>query len=246
MNKEHHTPLFRLWKAIPVSGGISCVVCLQDAPADDTGLQRLVYCDRDSTITYEPPEAVFTAALRENEDRLKKILSICVKIAGHGDIDIPFVFPEKRERGPLPEKAIQVFTDGSLSQSGTGGWAGIIHYSPDNIVEMTGREPHSSSNRTELLAVARTLDSIESDDPIVVRTDSRYVIRGAEVWLPNWELNGFFTAHNRPVKNRDLWESVSRIMKEREVHFRWVPSAGEDPLHRRCDILARAMSLTPS
>jgi ribonuclease HI len=246
MNKERPTPLFRLRKVIPVSGGIFCVVSIQDALADDTSCQRLVYCDRDSTITYEPPEAVFTPALRENEDRLKKILSICVKIASHGDIDIPFVFPEKRERRSLPEKAIEVFTDGSLSRSGTGGWAGIIHYSPDNIVEMAGQEPHSSSNRTELLAVARTLGSIESDGPIVVHTDSRYVIRGAEVWLHNWERNGFFTAQNRPVKNRDLWESLSKIMKQREVHFRWVPSAGEDPLHRRCDILARAMTLSRS
>ncbi len=246
MNEEQNTPLFRLWKTVPVSGGISCVVSIQDAPQDDNGHQRLIYHEDDFTINYETPEAAFTPALKENEELLKKILSICVKIASPGDIDIPFVFPEKRIKGPVPEKAIEVFTDGSLSKSGTGGWAGIIHYSAGTIVEMTGREHHSSSNRTELLAVARTLDAIESDGPIVVHTDSRYVIRGAEVWLPNWERNGFITAHNRPVKNRDLWESVSRIMKQREVHFRWVPSAGEDPLHRRCDSLARAMSLSPA
>lgn len=244
MNREQNTRLFRLRKAVRVPGGISCIVSLQEAPPDDNGQQRIVYHERDFNINYEAPEAAFTAVLREHEGMLKKILSICVKTACAGDIDIPFVFPERRGKDPVPDNAIEVFTDGSLAKSGTGGWAGIIRYSPGNIVERTGREAHSTSNRAELLAVEKTLGSIESDGPAVVHTDSRYVIRGAEVWLANWERNGFFTAQNRPVKNRDLWESVSELMKKRELYFRWVPSSGDNPLHRRCDLLAREMSLS--
>jgi len=117
-------------------------------------------------------------------------------------------------------------------------------YPPGRIVEKTGRESFCSSNRSELLAVVRALDAIESDGPAVIHTDSRYVIRGAEVWLANWEQNGFFTAQNRPVKNRDLWESISAIKKKRELHFTWIPSSSGEPLHRRCDFLAREMSLS--
>lgn len=244
MNREKNIALFRLWQAARVPGGISCVVSIQDAPPDGVSCQRLVYRESDVAIIYEAPEADFTPTLREHEGLLKKILSICVKTACPPDIDIPFVFTEKRGKGPVPENAIEVFTDGSLAKSGTGGWAGIIRYSPDTVVEKTGVEHFSTSNRTELLAVARTLGSVESEGPIVVHTDSRYVIRGAEVWLANWERNGFFTAQNRPVKNRDLWESVSEIMKRREVHFQWVPSSWGDPLHRRCDLRAREMSLS--
>ncbi len=246
MNREPIKTLFRLCRMTRVREGISCVVSVQDAPPDDTGSQRIVYHGRDSAIDYERPDSFFTPSLRQNEDLLKKILSICVKAGPLGDIDIPFVFPEKRETRSLPKGAIRVFTDGSLSKSGTGGWAGVILYPRGKVEEKTGHEPCSTSNRTELLAVARTLESIESDAPAVVHTDSRYVIRGAEVWLANWEQNGFFTAQNRPVKNRDLWESVSIILNKREVHFRWVPSSGDDPHHRRCDILSRAMSLSPA
>ncbi|MBN1531241.1 MAG: ribonuclease HI [Spirochaetes bacterium] len=245
MTEEHTTHLFRLAGVLRAPGSITCLVSINDPPPGGIGCQRIVYDDINSMIHYEIPEAVFTPALRENEDMLKKILSICVKTAGPGEIDIPFVFPRKRETRTLPENAIEVFTDGSLSKSGTGGWAGLIRYSPGRVVEITGIEPLSTSNRIELLAVARTLDSIEGDGPVVVHTDSRYVIRGAEVWLPNWERNGFYTAQNRPVKNRDLWESLSAITKSRGVHFRWVPSSGGEPLHRRCDLLARAMSQCP-
>lgn len=244
MNREQNTQLFRLWQVTRLPAGVSCVVSIQDASPHDTGRQRIVYHERDFNINYEAPEAAFTAVLREHEGMLKKILSICVKTACAGDIDIPFVFPERRGKDPVPDNAIEVFTDGSLAKSGTGGWAGIIRYSPGNIVERTGREAHSTSNRAELLAVEKTLGSIESDGPAVVHTDSRYAIRGAEVWLANWERNGFFTAQNRPVKNRDLWESVSELMKKRELYFRWVPSSGDNPLHRRCDLLAREMSLS--
>lgn len=246
MNKDYNTPLYRLWNVTRAPAGISCSVSIHDDWHSDIGSQRLVYHERDFTINFETPEAVFTPALREHEGMLKKILSICIKTSCPGDIDIPFVFPERSVKDQMPENAIQVFTDGSLAKSGIGGWAGIIQYSTGAIVEKTGREPHSTSNRTELLAVVKTLGSIDSDGPAVVHTDSRYVIRGAEVWLVNWERNGFFTAQNRTVKNRDLWESFSEIMKNREVHFHWVPSSGENPLHRRCDLLSREMSLFPA
>ncbi len=246
MNKDYNTPLFRLWNVTREPAGISCSVSIHGNRHGDTDSQRLVYHERDSTINFETPEAAFTSVLREHEGMLKKILSICVKTSCPGDIDLPFVFPERFRKDPVPENAIQVFTDGSLAKSGIGGWAGIIQYPMGAIVEKTGREPHSTSNRTELLAVVKTLASIESDGPAVVRTDSRYVIRGADVWLVNWERNGFFTAQNRPVKNRDLWESFSEIMKKREIHFQWLPSSCEEALHRRCDLLARAMTLSPA
>ena len=243
MKKRYNTHLFRLGHVTRVPDGIACIVTLRDIQSGKTLGQRLVYHDRDSMIDYEMPEAVFTPALKENEHLLKKIISISVNTARLCDIDIPFVFPEKSGKRPLPHNAIKIFTDGSLSESGTGGWAGLIHYSTGKLVEKAGHEPCSSSNRAELLAVVKALDSLESDGPAVVHTDSRYVIRGAEVWLPNWERNGFFTAQNRPVKNRDLWEFLSEIMKKREVDFRWVPSSGEGPFHQRCDLLARDMSL---
>ncbi len=244
MKKAHDTHLFRLGQVTRVPDGIACTVSLRDARSGRDPGQRLVYHDRDSMIDYEKPEAFFTPVLQENEHLLKKIISISVNTARLCDIDIPFVFAEKPEKRPLPRNAIHIFTDGSLSESGSGGWAGVIQYPPGDLVEITGHEPCSSSNRAELLAVVKALGSLEADGPAVVHTDSRYVIRGAEVWLPNWERNGFLTAQNRPVKNRDLWEYISEIMKKREVHFQWVPSSGGEPLHQRCDFLAREMSLS--
>jgi len=238
------TPLFRLGNVDRVPEGITCVVTAHGDARADRSSQRILFRDADRTIAYEPPEADFTVILRENEYRLKKILAICMSIGPHEEIDIPMVFPVASERRACPENAIRVFTDGSLSATGTGGWAGIIVYSQDVIVEKAGSEYGSSSNRAELLAVVRTLDSVEPAGPVVVHTDSRYVIRGAEVWLANWERNGYFTALNRPVKNRDLWESVAAIMKRRDVYFRWVSSSGDSGFHRRCDLLAREMSLS--
>ncbi|MBN2160331.1 MAG: ribonuclease HI [Spirochaetes bacterium] len=242
MDRIHDMRLFRLGEVDRVPGGLSCIVSAQADAGGGPRRQRLLFQAMDCAITYEPPEADFASVLKENEESLKKILSICMRTGGPEEIDIPFVFPEPGARRACPEGATQVFTDGSLSPSGNGGWAGIIVHAGGEIVEKTGSEQGSSSNRAELMAVARTLDSLGPGGPVIVHTDSRYVIRGAEVWLANWERNGYITALNRPVKNRDLWESVSETMKRREIHFRWVPSSGDNSFHRRCDLLARAMS----
>ncbi len=244
MDRHDSTQLFRLRGVQRLSSGIACTVSLQEAPLGDSPCQRIVYYEDRSLIDYEIPEAAFTPVLRKNEILLKKILSNCIKAAGTDDIDIPFVFPERCEERIIPDDAIQIFTDGSLAQTGIGGWAGIINYATGAARETSGREPCDGSNRTELLAVVNTLNLLDRDGPAVVNTDSRYVIRGAEVWLFNWERNGFFTAQNRPVKNRDLWEALSALRRRREIHFRWIPSSDDHPHHRRCDLLAREMSLS--
>ncbi len=37
-------------------------------------------------------------------------------------------------------------------------------------------------------------------------TDSEYVMKGIQEWLPNWKKRGWKTASRQPVKNADLWQ----------------------------------------
>ncbi|KAI1423447.1 RNase H domain protein [Xylaria sp. FL1777] len=112
-----------------------------------------------------------------------------------------------------------VFTDGACLNNGKptsqAGWA--VVYGPGLIVhdhlENTGPFGHESiqtNNRAELRAVIEALRILdwpgECFNTLVIATDSEYVAFGATQWVKTWIENGWQTASNADVKNRDLWD----------------------------------------
>ncbi|KAJ3580272.1 hypothetical protein NPX13_g301 [Xylaria arbuscula] len=69
-----------------------------------------------------------------------------------------------------------------------------------------------TSNRAELRAVIAALRlrrwSGEGFRTIVIATDSEFVTVGCTEWAKNWINNGWRTAGNSEVKNKDLWEML--------------------------------------
>jgi ribonuclease HI len=69
-----------------------------------------------------------------------------------------------------------------------------------------------SSNRAELRAVIAALRfqswAGEGFNTIVIATDSEYVAVGSTQWAKTWLKNGWRTAGNADVKNKDLWEML--------------------------------------
>ncbi|KAK3901777.1 ribonuclease H-like domain-containing protein [Staphylotrichum tortipilum] len=63
---------------------------------------------------------------------------------------------------------------------------------------------------------------------VVIKSDSAYLVNGASQSLKKWQGNGWKTASRTAVKNRDLWEEISRRLEElkglgAEVEFWLVP-----------------------
>ena len=49
---------------------------------------------------------------------------------------------------------------------------------------------------------------------IVIKSDSAYLVNAMTSSIKKWQLNGWQTAKNTPVKNRDLWEEMIRRVQE--------------------------------
>lgn len=257
MDQESNTPLLHLRAIERDSGSIRFSIAADKETAGCRSGQVVEFNPATYELVFHPPASAMHLYLKKYELKLKKILSTACRIPEIDDIDFPFSFYDDPEPRMRPEKAIAVYTDGSLSPMKLGGWAGIIVLPESRVIEASGFEQCSSSNRMELMAVVRILERLrEIEDmyssaayggenrrlPIVVHTDSMYVVKGAEVWLNNWRRNGFLTAMNRPVKNKELWHAMDSFIQRGDVFIQWISSKSGNPYHRRCDETARFMS----
>ncbi|HEY1631982.1 MAG TPA: ribonuclease HI [Rhizomicrobium sp.] len=135
---------------------------------------------------------------------------------------------------------IDIFTDGACSGNpGPGGWGAILRIGVHEK-EISGGATLTTNNRMELMAVIQGLNAIKKPSPVMVHTDSRYVMDGAMKWLPRWKANGWKTADKKPVKNEDLWRELEIAVARHDVQWRWVKGHSNHVENERADALARA------
>ena len=117
---------------------------------------------------------------------------------------------------------ITIFTDGaSKGNPGRGGWGAIVA-DGENVVELGGREDHTTNNRMELSGALEALaHAPHKDAPATIYTDSKYVINGITKWVKGWERNGWMTQQKKDVLNKDLWEKLLEATKARTGKIAW-------------------------
>ena len=134
---------------------------------------------------------------------------------------------------------IKIYTDGScISNPGNGGWAAIININGE-IKKISGNEKNTTNNRMELMAPINALKIINSNDPIEIFTDSKYVKNGITEWINTWVLNNWKTSKKEDVKNKDLWLELHKLNQSLNVKWRWVKAHAGDPLNEEVDMLAK-------
>ncbi len=142
---------------------------------------------------------------------------------------------------------ILIYTDGSSrGNPGPGGWGAIV--ATDNIVtELGGFEAHTTNNKMELSAVFEALAyaATQAELPIIVRTDSAYVMNGATKWFFGWQKRGWKTLDNKDVSNRDVWEPFLAILKPLSHRLTWENVGGHIniPGNERADTIATSFAL---
>jgi ribonuclease HI len=118
-----------------------------------------------------------------------------------------------------------VWTDGGCHNSGKdglGAWAFLAHL-PDGTEVVRSEASYGNTNNTmELRAVIEALKVLEMGPPILIRTDSEYVIKGVTLWVRNWVRNGWKTMNGTPVKNKELWEELVALYKLHNAKFEHV------------------------
>ncbi|GJM61657.1 MULTISPECIES: ribonuclease HI [Persicobacter] len=131
---------------------------------------------------------------------------------------------------------ITVYTDGaSRGNPGPGGYGVVLMFGPHRK-ELSQGYSKTTNNRMELLAVITALESMKRNDlPILIHSDSKYVIDSIEKgWLWGWVKKGF-----KGKKNADLWQRfIPAYNKQQNVKFKWVKGHAGIPENERCDELA--------
>lgn len=139
-----------------------------------------------------------------------------------------------------PRPVVELHTDGACSGNpGPGGWAYIlVHPVSGKRREMSGAEHDTTNNRMELRAVIEGLTSLSRPSSVDLFSDSQYVLNGLREWMESWKKRGWRTADKKPVKNRELWESLDELKKKHLIRFHWIKGHNEHPENERCDMLA--------
>ena len=134
---------------------------------------------------------------------------------------------------------IKIYTDGScLTNPGDGGWAAIINIDGE-IKKISGNEKNTTNNRMELMAPINALKYMNSKDPIVIFTDSKYVKNGITEWINTWVLNNWKTSNKEDVKNKDLWIELYKLNQSLNIKWNWVKAHAGDTLNEEVDTLAK-------
>ncbi|MER9231251.1 ribonuclease HI [Mesorhizobium sp. M0622] len=144
-----------------------------------------------------------------------------------------------------PGRHIVIHTDGAcIGNPGPGGWAAILQ-SMDGPEELkrkaaSGSNKDTTNNQMELTAAIEAVKMIKSDNPVFLRSDSQYVIKGITEWLQGWKAKGWRNAQRKPVLNRYLWEELDGLVAGRNITWEWVRGHNGDPLNEEVDQLANA------
>lgn len=133
---------------------------------------------------------------------------------------------------------VQAYTDGACKGNpGPGGWGVLLRWGAAEK-ELCGGERATTNNRMELMAVIMALETMKRPTCLEIVTDSQYVKRGVEEWMPRWKRNGWQTADRKPVKNRDLWERLDSALGAHQVRWKWVRGHAGHVENERADRLA--------
>jgi ribonuclease HI len=119
-------------------------------------------------------------------------------------------------------KEIEIFTDGACrGNPGPCGWGVLMRYA-EKEKSLFGGEADTTNNRMEMTAVIEGLSALKQPCKITLTSDSTYVLKGIQEWLPAWKKRNWKTASKKPVKNVDLWQKLDALIGTHDIDWQWV------------------------
>ena len=117
---------------------------------------------------------------------------------------------------------VEIFTDGACrGNPGPGGWGVLLRFGSEEK-QLCGGERETTNNRMELTAVIEALAALTPPCNVRLTSDSTYVLKGIQEWLPNWKKRNWKTASKKPVKNVDLWQKLDSLISKHKIDWHWI------------------------
>lgn len=115
---------------------------------------------------------------------------------------------------------IYIETDCKSPKKRGGKFGYVLEYKTKAGTEYTraagGKVPGASGKRLALIAVREAIGRIGKKSRVTVYTDCAYIgCAFKNEWLDRWKENAWHRSSHREVKNKDIWEEIS---KELELH----------------------------
>ncbi len=131
----------------------------------------------------------------------------------------------------------KVYSDGSGMTGGPAG-IGFVAYVDDELL-LRGNLPVASAtnHQAELRAAAFALNSIPEGQDVELLSDSEYVVKNFNEYLPRWRERGWRNSGGGAVANHALWEElIGAVKRHRSVRFEWTKghdgTEGKEHAHR--------------
>lgn len=138
---------------------------------------------------------------------------------------------------------IYIYCDGGCRgnqyEQNIGGYGVIIEH-PKYTKEFYGAKKNTTNNRMELIACIEALRKLKvSTLPILVTSDSKYVVLGINKWHKAWLKRGWTTATGKPIGNQDLWKELLYLKdKHKNITFKHCRGHSTNKGNIRADFLA--------
>lgn len=135
---------------------------------------------------------------------------------------------------------MRLYVDGSCypNPGGPGGWAAVLVRPTGEVNAYCGHLPVGTNNLAELAAATEGIRRCRGIGPLVVVSDSEYIVKGISVWMPSWVSRKW-----HKVKNAKQWQELKEAVDRHgaEIEFTWVKGHNGDTFNELADRLALAM-----
>ncbi len=138
---------------------------------------------------------------------------------------------------PQTYEETTIYTDGACRRNPGRGGYGVLMRCAGYERELSGGFSKTTSSRMELMAVIVGLEAVRSSGPIIVYSDSRYIVNAVNKgWAKRWKAHGWMRNQRDRALNPDLWQRLLNLLEERPAELRWVEGTFQRPRKRagRC------------
>lgn len=136
---------------------------------------------------------------------------------------------------------VVIFADGSASAADrSGGWGAILLYQGREKI-VSGYTSDTTNQRMELMAAIGALAALKRTRRWKVKlySDSAYLVNCFnQEWQVKWRSNGWMNYRNKPVANRELWETLESLVILFDVEFIHVKGHFGHAMNERVDRIA--------